>query len=582
MTYISDNNDGGPNYARVAIIAALIFYAAVQVVAAQRIGWAIEYPLDDVYIHLAMASEIARGGYGVNSGEIASAASSALYPMLLTPFPESGFQRFLPMFWNIVGLILTAWIWGRAIIYANLTGVAAWVLAILGPLLVGAVSTAYVGMEHTLHAAATLAIIFGSIRVMVEDKLNWMLFAGLLVSPLFRFEGLALCSVALVLLAVRGRPMAAGLGALVTFVPIGLFVYYLTSIGLDPLPNSVQAKLVSNEDADMSRLNRTIGTGQINLVKYGGLAIAFLSLANLFVAAIGSSGQPRTPSYLGFVIGALAVAGLTYVSFDVEGREGLASPLFSGVFVGLALLIFQNLRGLREGTGDPRWLWLAMGLAAGGIGHIFLAQTGWMERYEHYLIAGLSLGLLTLAGQSLEARRFMISLSVLVIVASGARYAYQTAFQYHWSSRGIYLQHYQMQRFAKEFLNRNVAVNDLGWIAWGNPNYVLDLYGLANHEARETRIFNPVPGWAGPLVEAGDVSVVMIYKDFIEDGISDDWIHLGMLLQKGARGYLGGAEVDFYAANQEEVPFAEDALREWQKTLLPDTCFYRAGDAPCW
>ena len=35
-----------------------------------------EYALDDVYIHLAMSAELARGGYGVNAGEPASASSS--------------------------------------------------------------------------------------------------------------------------------------------------------------------------------------------------------------------------------------------------------------------------------------------------------------------------------------------------------------------------------------------------------------------------------------------------------------------------------------------------------------------------
>ncbi|MCB2152947.1 MAG: hypothetical protein KDE06_18660, partial [Rhodobacteraceae bacterium] len=71
-----------------------------------------EYPLDDVYIHLAMASGIMGGTYGINPGEPASAASSVLYPLLLLPFPGTGFQRMLPLLWNFAGLVGLAWLFG--------------------------------------------------------------------------------------------------------------------------------------------------------------------------------------------------------------------------------------------------------------------------------------------------------------------------------------------------------------------------------------------------------------------------------------------------------------------------------------
>ena len=57
------------------MLAALAGLLALQAVAAWHAG-VFEYPLDDVYIHLAMAEKIARGTYGVNLGEPASASSS--------------------------------------------------------------------------------------------------------------------------------------------------------------------------------------------------------------------------------------------------------------------------------------------------------------------------------------------------------------------------------------------------------------------------------------------------------------------------------------------------------------------------
>jgi len=80
-----------PNLARTAVVSGLVMFAVLQAMAAARAFWTFEYPLDDTYIHLAMASQIAHGGYGVNAGEYSSAASSALYPLLLTPFPDTSF-----------------------------------------------------------------------------------------------------------------------------------------------------------------------------------------------------------------------------------------------------------------------------------------------------------------------------------------------------------------------------------------------------------------------------------------------------------------------------------------------------------
>ena len=69
-----------------AALAALATRAVFLLVAVFLNGGVFEYPLDDVYIHLAMAEQIAAGGYAVNAGEDGSAASSPIYPLLLVPF----------------------------------------------------------------------------------------------------------------------------------------------------------------------------------------------------------------------------------------------------------------------------------------------------------------------------------------------------------------------------------------------------------------------------------------------------------------------------------------------------------------
>ena len=579
---VEDDIQAPPRLDKIALWAALILYLAVQLLAASRVGFALEYPLDDVYIHLAMASEIAKGGYGVNSGEIASAASSALYPVLLTPFPDSGLQRLLPLLWNVVGLGLTAWLWGKALIWAGYRGTPGVFLAVVFPLFVGAVSTAYVGMEHTLHAAASLAIVFGLLRFLEDGKLTWILFAGLLFAPLFRFEGLALCTMAVAVLLIRGRPFAAVLGAVLSFVPIGFFIYYLLSLGLDPLPNSVQAKLMTNEEVDQSRLTRLFDTYFINMSKIGGMQIVGMTGVLMGLGLLTATRTKAALPLLGALLLAAGLAGQGYISMDVEARIGLVGPVAMLSLGGVVFLGIATLTSLREDETDTNRIWFVLALAAAAMGHAFFAQTGWMERYEHYIVAALALGLVAVAGLAARRRRVAMTLATVAIVAAGANYTYKTAMKYPWGSRAIHLQQYQMAVFAKDFLNRNVAVNDLGWVSWGNPNYVLDLYGLANHEARRLRIFDPQPGWGGPLVKERDVAVIMIYRSFIEDAIAPEWVPLGMLVQNEAKGFLGDDRVHFFAADFSKVPVAEAALREWNKTLLPDSCFVREGETTCW
>src|SRR5688500_11338421 len=63
------------------------------------------YTLDDPYIHLAVAENILRGGYGVNIQEYSSPSSSMLYPFLLAVTEFVGLGSWGPL---IINLIATA------------------------------------------------------------------------------------------------------------------------------------------------------------------------------------------------------------------------------------------------------------------------------------------------------------------------------------------------------------------------------------------------------------------------------------------------------------------------------------------
>ena len=198
-------DDTGAVLVRAGISGALLAFAGLVAVAMSRNGWVFEYPLDDVYIHLAMAEQIAQGGYGVNAGEFASAASSPIYPLFLTPFSGSSVQRWLPLVWSVVALATAAGLLSLAFSRAGLgrTGVA---LAAAAPLALSMHVTAFSGMENMAHGAASLAVVLGLWRFVQTDRIGLFLILGILLASAFRLEGMALGMAAGGVVALLGRP----------------------------------------------------------------------------------------------------------------------------------------------------------------------------------------------------------------------------------------------------------------------------------------------------------------------------------------------------------------------------------------
>lgn len=513
----------------LSVAAALAVFAVLQALTLRLTGGVFEYPLDDPYIHLAIAEQIARGGYGVNPGELSSPGSSALFPLLLLPFAGEAAQRYLPLLWNLVGMGLTAWLWGTLLTASGwmrdgLRGsrIAA---AVLGPVAVMMPMVAFVGMEHTLHAAAALAVLLGLWRHLDDKGGIALILVGAFLGSALRLEGMALAVLAGAALFFTGR-RGTGIGTIVAgLLPVVLFAGFLTSLGLDPLPSSVQTKLAFAPGAEPGLLVKRLAILQHNLVPMAGKLILVLAVAV-------------------FVLWRAAPA-----------LHGSRKDAFAAVVI----------------------------LAA--LAHLAAGKIGWLDRYEHYVLVLSAAGFLALvpAAFGQKAPDWRAGLAVALVVLGGfATYQIPRSFStLPPAPRAILNQQGQMAVFAKRYLDTDVAVNDLGWVAWRNPNYVLDLWGLASAEAREVRLSAPAPGWAGVLTDKHDVPVAMIYDHWIDEGIGADWVRLGQLDQTVPGGFLGGPSVAFYATGPEHVGLLRDALARWVPTLRPGSRFvWTEGMAP--
>ncbi|MCK0142206.1 hypothetical protein [Aliiroseovarius sp. F20344] len=486
----------------VSVIVGVVAFVLYQGVSLIRAG-VFEYPLDDVYIHLAVAEQIAAGGYGVNPGEYTSAASSPIYPLLLTPFAGTAAQAWLPLFWNSLALVLACVLWARIVVQTGASR--AWMLtfAALGPLAFNFAGAAMVGMEHGLHILASLAVLRGLQIQMDESRISWLLIAGMVLGPVVRFEGLAVTGGGALALLMMGRwAIGTGLFAAATVLVAG-FMWFLTSLGLEPLPNSVMAKLSGS------------GSERFSLVD-----LPIKVLVQLF--------------------------------------SHKAVVLLIALLCALVLLV-------RPSTDGPWRKALLTSALFTGFGHLLLGQFGWLERYELYAMTFVlgSIMLVVLKDETLFTLRLLLLAGFGFL---GASYGQSLLIFGTNGPNAIHSQHGNMGRFVKEVYQKPVAVNDLGFVAWANPNQVLDLWGLASYDALRIRLDDPYPGWAADLVGEAGVELAIVYDRWIDEGIGDAWVKVGTLTFTGGRAFLGGYDVSFYATK----PEAAADLRRQLTSFIPD------------
>ena len=113
-----------------------------------------------------------------------------------------------------------------------------------------------------------------------------------------------------------------------------------------------------------------------------------------------------------------------------------------------------------------------------------------------------------------------------------------------------------------------MAVNDLGWVAWRNDEYVLDLWGLASLQALEARRTYVESAWIGPLAEEHGVRAAMIYEEWFP-GLPESWVRLGELRLGGMRITCADNKVAFYATGASSAPELRAALTRYAEDLPP-------------
>lgn len=200
------------------------------------------YPIDDTYIHLAIAS-LLPGQYGTTAGIPAAASSSIIYPWLLVPFADF---LLAPLFLNLVPAAISLWLLCRISGQLNLTNLyptyaTGWLVAFFA-LATNIYTMLLLGMEHSLHITTVLAVLSALIDLNENKPLPKWFWAALVLMPMIRYEGIALFGLTLLwLLTTRYRLAAVLVGATETAIQLA-HAAYLHSLDLPLVAGSVLIK----------------------------------------------------------------------------------------------------------------------------------------------------------------------------------------------------------------------------------------------------------------------------------------------------------------------------------------------------
>lgn len=477
------------------------------------------YALDDPYIHLALSENLRQLHYGVNASEPSAPASSILWPFLLAPFAGLGIHEYVPLAINVIAMFATVAAFNR---FTDALEMRSWssgapfaaCLVTILILSINVIGIVFTGMEHSLQVLCTLAVVLGVIELLERGCIAWWFTGAIVLGPLIRYENLALSVPAIAVLLMHRRYAIAAIAGLLILVSVGGFSLFLVSLGLQALPSSVVQK------GDILEPN-----------------------SNVF-------------SYLADAL--------------TRARASVAAVQSARVLALMTIALIGSAIALRKQT---HVVTVALFAAAGILAHMIAGRYGWWCRYEAYILIAGACALLYVFKAPL--RRFVErvrpawSIAAAVIVFAVAfNHLFSPTVRPPWGANNVYEQQYQMHRFVTEFHKGPVAVNDLGWVAYRNPKFVLDLWGLASAEAGTRRRAND-PDYIEDLVDRYEIPLLMVYDEWLGEFIPERYTKLAELHLSRREIAVGHTTVAFYATELGDEHAIAAALKAFQETL-PD------------
>ena len=465
----------GPLLLSWLILAGLLFYLIGGVL--KSCGGHFGYPMDDTYIHMAMAKAFSQHGvWGLTHYEFSSTSSSLLYTSLLAgAYLVTGIHELTPLILNVIFGFLLLYLCDSVLKRAALAAAPRFcflALIIFGMPLAPEVMA---GMEHVLHSILTIAFVYCAVNLLTGKPTGrWQSRALLLLAALTvlaRYEALALVGIAAVLFFLQRKRWYAIALVSVASLPVAAFGIYSVLQGWFPVPNSIVAKASRPEKSQVAYV-----------IHWAEQMYATPSVAFLFVAG----------------------AVLLYLVYTRKRTIWNTECLTMTLFLCTALL------------------------------HMQFARVGWFYRYEAYLVVfGLYACALHLQALNLFFRRSFATYGAFFVLAavSFESRAIGALWLTPWAARNIYEQQYQMGRFlAQNYPGVTVVMNDIGAAAYLSDSRIVDLYGLATIEVARAKIHHQfTQEFRRTLAVQKYAKIAIIYPGMYRDvgGVPPEWIPVG-------------------------------------------------------
>jgi len=516
----------------IALLSFLLSLVFIEWGVLPNTNWVFAYPIDDTFIHLAIAKNLAfHQVWGISSHEFVSASSSLLYPLvLMTTVKIFGAHIIIPFVVNVLAGILLLLVVQRWLAKQEIS-LGAQLLILLGvvfltPLPVLAMS----GMEHILQLLfcflflTTFSDELGKLVSSGEKKwrLPWSVYVYGMLVVATRYEGLPLVAIACLVLLVHRRIILALELGLICALPVLVFGIYSLYQGGYFVPNSV-------------------------LLKSGAPPMTFDGLYYFFTEGL-----------------------FTKLFFSVVGYNTVATQrlLF---LLPIAFILFN--RPIRKAVSYQYMLIILMAAV-----FLHLALTGYAHfpRYEAYLIgcAVIVIGVV-MAKYGREALRGKAVLTRWMAGLMGLFLVFpllirsKTAFnEVGQACINIYEQQYQMGQFLhSHYFHDPVAIGDIGAVSYYTESRNLDMVGLANIEvARSRKEHYNSPDFMDWLSKKDSVKIAICYDYFNDPNLLRRWDKIATW-QIPNNVACGDDIVSFYAVQKGAGPNLKKNLLEFQKSL---------------
>ncbi len=494
------------------------------------------YPLDDPYIHMAMAKNFSQHGvWGVTRYGFTSSSSSPLWVLLLSLVylvtgPKEAALLILNLAIALLGLVIVDRLMARRGLgpWSRL-----WVLCGL-VVLIPLPAMVLTGQEHVLQSFVSFLFLWIGAEAVagLGPKFNRLLVGLGFLLVAVRYEGAFLVAVVVLLLLLRRRTLLGLVLAGAALVPIAAYGIVSASQGWYFLPNSVLMKAQAMRNA-------------VHLIRAGRAHPGFWKgLANL--AGFWGLRQVATTPHI--LAPAVAVLVLLVIRLARRGASLAVDTAAGLVFLAVVFL------------------------------HMQFAGPGALHRYEAYLVGlGIAAGVLLLRGLTRDRANnrplaitaaTVAGLAASVMLWEGAWVMRQVP---RWTNN-IYQENYHMGLFLRRFYQGEaVAANDVGAINYLADIRCFDTWGLATMEVARLKARGRLSSEAlGDMAESAGVRIAVVYEDWLKltqtGAVPARWSKVGCwsILDNLA---CGCDSVAFFACRPEEQARLKDCLRQFSASL---------------